>query len=711
MATADTIAQLQSRILSHFSLMFLTTWEEERWEAEVAALATEMDRGLVTWTVTRGALPPLDLSGQAGGVSPSMNSAGGQDTTGGLTSPARLHGQDGCLCDASEFLQRVPDFPRGQLFLLKDFRPYLSDPQIVRQLRDLVPTLIEHNQTLLFMGPDAEIPVELLKDAIKFELPLPGLEELHTELKQALAAENANRPAPLTVTREQEERLVRTMLGLTAAQARKSFARAMLGRREIDEDIYAQLIGEKKVMVQGSEMLEFQELTEGVKDIGGLDGLKDWIRKRSLAFSEEARQQGIPAPKGVLLLGVQGCGKSLTARAIAKLLSFPLVRLDVATLLSSDLGQSEKNTRDVLGLMEMIAPAVLWMDEVEKGFAGANAEGNADSTMVRIMGRFLTWMQENPAPVFVVATANSVAGLPPEMLRRGRFDELFFVDLPNYHERKQIFEIHLRKRALDPAAFDVAKLAERTEGYSGAEIEQVVLSALVETYGRDGGVNEIALEKAREETVPLSVTMEEKIFQLREWARGRCRPATPDSRVLQMLEAEQRQKAAEAAGGEQAFEDKPFSFDPTLLEPEPEIEEWRVLAQSGDLAGAVREYVRIHDGATIPQLQSAFNELTPTTGQQGLALRADPNLILWLGLSQELAGELAKLITNKRLYLRIADVEAFGDSAAEIKLPRLTALPDNKVSKPAWLPTCLTDLAPDEHDPRLERVARMMLAR
>ncbi|MBM3972304.1 MAG: AAA family ATPase [Planctomycetes bacterium] len=679
MATADTLAQLKSRILSHFSMMFLSTWEEERWEGELAALATEMDRGLVTWTVTRGAQPSLD-------------------------------GNAAAMINAAEFLRHVPDFPRDQLFLLKDFHPHLADPHILRQLRDLMPALIEQNKTLLFMGPETEIPVELQKDALKFHLPLPGLDELHTELKGVLAGENAHRPAPLLVSSEQEERLVRTMLGLTAAQARKSFQRAFLGRSEIDEEIYSQLIGEKKVMVQGSEMLEFQELTEGVKDIGGLDGLKDWVTKRSLAFSEKARSSGIPAPKGVLLLGVQGCGKSLTSRAIAKLLAFPLVRLDVATLLSGDKGQSEKNMRDVLALMEMIAPAVLWLDEIEKGFAGANAETGSDSTMVRIMGRFLTWMQENPAPVFVVATANSVTGLPPEMLRRGRFDELFFVDLPNYHERKQILEIHLRKRGFDSASFDIAKLAERSEGYSGAELEQVVLAAMVETYGGADGITQAALEKAREETVPLSVTMEEKIFQLREWAKGRCRPATPDSRVLQMLEAEQRQKA-KAAGDEHSLEDKPFAFDPTELEPEETDVAWKTPAQSGDLPAALLEYVRTHDGVTIPQLQSVFAEFLATSGEQGLALRSDPNLILWLGLSAEFAGELSKLISNKRLFLRIVDTAAFGESETEINLPKVISLPDNKVSKPAWLPTCLTDLAPEAPDSRLERVARMMLAK
>ncbi len=678
MTTADTLAQLRSRILSHFSMMFLTTWEEERWEAELARLAREMERGLVVWSVTRGAQPPLDGDGTS------------------LTEP-------------TTFLSKLSEFPRGQLFLLKDFHPYLSDAQILRQLRDLAPVLVAQHQTLLFLGPETDLPLELLKDAIKFELPLPGLPELRVELRAALDVENSSRPTPLLITPEQEERLMKTMLGLTAAQARKSFSRAFLGCTEIEDGTYSQLISEKKVMVQGSELLEFQELTEGVKDIGGLDALKDWVAKRSQAFSEDARKRGIPAPKGVLLLGVQGCGKSLTARAISRLLSFPLVRLDVATLLSSDKGQSEKNMRDVLALMEMISPAVLWMDEIEKGFAGANSEAGSDATMVRIMGRFLTWMQENPAPVFVVATANSVTGLPPEMLRRGRFDELFFVDLPNYHERKQIFEIHLRKRGFTPDDFDIAKLSEKSEGYSGAEIEQVVLSAMVETYGRDDGLTQAALDKAREETVPLSVTMEEKIFQLREWARGRCRPATPDSRVLQMLEAEQRQKAADA-GDEEQFEDKPFTFDPANLESVEGPEEWRRLATEGQLGSALVEYVHAHDGTTFPLLQKLFEEFTSTRGEQGLALRADPNIVVWVGLSPEFAGELSKLISSKKLFLQPADASVFEHFSSDIKLPKLAALPDNKVSKPAWLPTSLTDMAPDEPDPRLERVARMMLS-
>src|SRR6185295_11678457 len=283
-----------------------------------------------------------------------------------------------------------------------------------------------------------------------------------------------------------EEKLLKAVLGLTAREARKALQLALSGREQFDDEVFKTLVAEKRHLVQGSDLLEFYDLEEGVKDVGGLEILKEWLEQRSEAFTERAREQGIPIPKGVLLLGIQGCGKSLTARAAARLLSFPLVRLDVANLLAGDRGSSERNMRNVLRLMETIAPAVLWLDEVEKGFAGVGGDGDnsgGDATMSRIMGGFLTWMEARKAAVFVVATANSVANLPPEMLRRGRFDELFFVDLPNYHERKHIFAIHLSKRGWKPEKYDLSKLSNKTEGYSGAEIEQIVVSAMIDAYG------------------------------------------------------------------------------------------------------------------------------------------------------------------------------------------------------------------------------------
>ena len=671
MSTTSVINILRERILCHFPLMFLATHEEDRWESELADLALDMERGLVIWTATDGAAPPLDA-------------------------------QSGDHRNAADFLHQISDYPRDHVFLLKDFHPYLKDPFVVRRLRDVIPKLTEQNKTILLMGPEGMVPVELQRDSVALDLPLPGLEDLREELRELLIQRQHQGETSLRLNEQQEEKLLKAVMGLTTKQVRQALSRALLGRSKVDGEVYAALIAEKKHMVQGSDMLEFQELAEGAKDIGGLEALKAWVGTRAEAFSEKARQQGIPAPKGVLL---QGCGKSLTSRAIAQMLAFPLVRLDVSTLLSGGLGESEKNLRDVLNLMEMIAPAVLWMDEVEKGFAGVGEESGSDSTMVRLMGRFLTWMQEKKAPVFVVATANSVKGLPPEMLRRGRFDELFFVDLPNYHERKTILEIHLKKQKLDPASFDLGHLSDKCEGYSGAEIEQSVQTAVVENYNRNGSVGMKDLEDAIDDTVPLSVTMEEKIFELREWAKSRCRPATPDSRVLQMLEEEHREKTGQAP---------PEMFnlidDDSADEPAEEFN-WRTLIAEGRVQAGLLEYVSEHDGITLAELQKAVSGHVAAEGEFGLALRADPHVVIWHGMSADIAAPLAKLISARKLYLHPVSDSQYGVDATSVPLPKLATLTDKRLTRTAWFPVTISAIAPEEVDDRLVRVARMKLRR
>jgi hypothetical protein len=289
------------------------------------------------------------------------------------------------------------------------------------------------------------------------------------------------------------------------------------------------------------------------------------------------------------------------------------------------------------------------------------------------------------------------------MLRRGRFDELFFVDLPNYHERKAIFRIHLSKRGWNPEDFDIEKLAERTEGYSGAEIEQIVLSAMVETFGAGATLTDEYLEKARDETVPLSVTMEEKIFELREWARGRCRPATPDSRVLQMLEAEQRERGRDAAA---TFDEEEPRSDTMSA-----ADEWIELAKGGEISAAILEFVRGRDRTTFSDLLEAFSGFTETAGDQGLALRSDPHVVLWVGMSPELAGTLSKLISAKSLYVEPAGDEFDDTSQPASRLPVLSGLPADRLPRPCWLPTVLTDVAPSNPDDRLARVGRMKLSK
>lgn len=659
MSTTMILDNLRSRIQAGYSLLFLQSWEEERWENEIASLVLEMEQGLVTWTVTKGAMPPI---GEFVDSAP----------------------------DPMTFLDQVEGYPPDHVFFVKDFQPYLKDPRVVRRLRDLAAHLGPNRKTMMFLSPSVEIPVELQKDSIKLEMPLPGMEEIRDYCGDVLHPKNGR----LDMPPEAEERVLKAILGLTLREARKALTRALEGRERVDDEVFPILVAEKRHMVQGSDLLEFYDLEAGVKDVGGLEGLKDWLSQRAEAFSNRAREQGIPLPKGCLLLGVQGCGKSLTARATAKLLSFPLVRLDASNLLSGDRGASERNMRDVLTLMETIAPAVLWLDEIEKGFAGGDADGGGvDPVMMRLIGRFLTWMDEKKQAVFVIATANSVTNLPPEMLRRGRFDELFFVDLPNYDERKDIFRIHLSKRGWKPERYEIDALAERTAGFSGAEIEMIVVSAMLDAFGKGGILAQENLELAREQTVPLSVTMEEKIFQLREWARTRCRPATPDSRVMQMLDEEKRHGR----------------LDETVQKRSVK-EDWMELAEAGQLSAALTEYVRRNDHVLVPQLQEALKNYMKVDGEVGLALRADPNAVLAVGLSPELAEAIVKLIDGKRIYVHPSEAEKFKNVPVP-KLPQLKELPEDKIPRPGFLPTCFRDLPPDGGSGRLSRVARIKLSR
>jgi hypothetical protein len=658
--TTEALDQIRSRILSRYTFLFLKTWEEERWEADLAELALEIERGLVVWTVTEGPQPP-----------PGPDFAADSDPL--------------------QFLDQIESYPPEHLFLIKDFHPYLRDPRVIRKLRDLTTRLGEQKKTLLFIGPVVEIPVDLQKEAFEFDLPLPGIEEIRNELAEVLDQIEASGAKPPEVSPEYEEKLLKAVMGLTAREARKALLLSISGREQIDDEVFKALVSEKRHLVQGSDLLEFYDLDEGVKDVGGLEVLKDWLAQRANAFTERAREQGIPMPKGMLLLGVQGCGKSLTARATARLLSFPLVRLDVANLLSNDRGSSEKNLRSVLRLMETIAPAVLWLDEIEKGFAGGGESGG-DATMARLVGSFLTWMEARKAAVFVVATANSVSGLPPEMLRRGRFDELFFVDLPNYHERRHILSIHLGKRGWKSDKYDLNSIANKSEGYSGAELEQVVVAAMIDAYGQGRVLAQEDLEKSREQLVPLSVTMEEKVFQLREWANTRCRRATSDSRVTQMLEEEQRRA----------------DF---LEEEEAAKEQWMELAEHGQLNAAIIEYLRRCDAAPFCKIQDDFAQFMTTTGEQGLALRADPNVVLWSGMSQELAELLSSLIAQRRIYLHAVGVDVYKVLGKAVKLPVIETMTEDKQARPVWLPTAFRLLPPEGGSGRFARVARIKLSR
>ncbi len=330
----------------------------------------------------------------------------------------------------------------------------------------------------------------------------------------------------MRITRRDADALVRAAQGLTLAEAESAFAKAAVTGGSLRSEDVALVLEEKCQAIRKSGILEFHPAQTSFSDVGGLLLLKDWLRRRGKALENGAREFGLPPAKGVLLLGAPGCGKSLTAKVVANSWRLPLVHLDLGRVFSGLLGSSEENLRKALRVAEGVAPAVLWIDEIEKGLSGGTASGAQDGgTTQRVFGSLLTWMSEQQAGVFVVATANRIDGLPPELLRRGRFDEVFFVDLPDPAAREEILRIHLKRRKRDPAAFEIATLAEKCDGFSGAEIEHAVVEGLYEAFDKSRQLQSEDVARAISETTPLSVTYAEEIERMRAWAASRARPA------------------------------------------------------------------------------------------------------------------------------------------------------------------------------------------
>jgi AAA+ superfamily predicted ATPase len=415
---------------------------------------------------------------------------------------------------------KAPD--RRDLYVLKDFHEYWDkDPRVRRKLRNLAQQLVYTGSSLVVTTPSRSLPAELRDEAVIVEMPLPTEESLRRDLDDLIKTTRGIRSQ---LTGHGRARLAQAALGLTAAQAKRAFAKAIVRDDVLDDRDIDAVLSEKKAVIRESQALEFYAADETPDDVGGLDALKKWLNLRERAFGGEAASYGLPAPKGLALIGIPGTGKSLTAKMIGGLWRMPLLRLDVGALFGSLVGESEERVRRALQLAGTVAPCVLWIDELEKGFGAGDLDGG---TSRRVFGTILTWMQEKTDPVFVVATANDVAALPPETMRRGRFDEVFFLDLPTEPERREIITVHLRKRRRDPAAFDVYHLAQACDGYTGAELEQAIIDAMYQAFaeGRDVHTADIAAAIGR--TVPLSRSQREVIEHLRAWLRdGRAQSAS-----------------------------------------------------------------------------------------------------------------------------------------------------------------------------------------
>ncbi len=453
---------------------------------------------------------------------------------------------DGLVCEDSKIrdtatpmnaLESIVKSKDEAIYIFKDFHIFFGgerntrpDYGIIRKLRDIIPMLKASRKTIVFISPRLVIPCDMEKEISVLDFCLPTQEEvtgLLDELISSLSPENVN------LTPDEKATLARAALGLTMQEAENAFCRAIVNLKGIDISAISIIHEEKNQVVKKTGVLEFVKTDLGIDDIGGLDNLKNWLLKRNNSWTEKAQAYNLPAPKGVLITGVPGCGKSLTAKAMSAIWGLPLLKLDMGKIFGGIVGSSEENMRKAIETAEAVSPSILWVDEIEKGFVGMKSGGDS-GTSARVFGTFLTWLQEKTKPVFVIATANDISALPPELLRKGRFDEIFFVDLPTFKEREKIFNLHINKRlkktSVDheiTASDEICReMAALSEGYVGAEIEQITISAMYEAFYADRGLKKEDLVKSIKETVPLSSTQREQILELRAWAQNRAVLAT-----------------------------------------------------------------------------------------------------------------------------------------------------------------------------------------
>jgi SpoVK/Ycf46/Vps4 family AAA+-type ATPase len=414
------------------------------------------------------------------------------------------------------------------VFILKDFHRHMDDPVVVRRLRDVGQRFSANRRTVIITAPEITVPAELAKLVEYFDLPLPDRERLQEIVQETFARLSKTHTLKLQLDAAGVDALASNLRGLTEEEADRAVSQALVTRYALCPESVTDVLEAKKQLLRHSGMLEFVEAPDNMAGVGGLENLKHWLGLRRGAWEDAAREFGLDPPRGMIILGVQGCGKSLCARAVAGEWKLPLVKFDTSAVYDKYIGETEKRIRKVFQVAEGLAPCVLWIDELEKVFAGSGPDSaSADAGVSsRLLGSFLSWMQDRKAPVFVAATCNNVSALPPELIRKGRFDELFFVDLPHQAERKQIFSIQLAKRKRNTAAFDLEQVATAAKGYSGAEIEAAVQGALYAAYSEKKPLTTQLLIEALAQTVPLSTTRAEEIAALREWAKTRAVPAT-----------------------------------------------------------------------------------------------------------------------------------------------------------------------------------------
>lgn len=485
------LKDLELMIQSRYPLIAIATIEEDRLEKALEDIADDLKVPFWVWSLTAG----LKRRGNLNNV---------YDTQ-----------------EPLKALNNIAAMPGEGVYLLKDIHRFLDKADIVRKLQDLGPGFAMDRRVIALCASHAELPPALQSIAAAYTLELPSVEELKALATRVLKTLSRERPVRVELTPEDFGRLVERLKGFTAFEAERAITKAIMADHALTKADFEVIVDLKKQLLQKDGVLEYIAPEENLAEVGGFKNLKAWLAKRTKAFAPQAAEFGISFPRGLLLLGVQGCGKTLAARAIAREWGLPLLKMETGRLYDKYIGESEKNLEKALRTAEHMAPCVLMIDELEKALSyGGGGDGDAGLSK-RVFGRILGWLQDRKAPVFVVATCNDITSLPPELTRKGRFDEIFFIDLPGREERQEIFAVHLAKRKRNARLFDLAALADASEGFSGAEIEQAVVSALLTAFSGGGELTSAIIAAELRATKPLSVTRREDIDRLRAWAADR----------------------------------------------------------------------------------------------------------------------------------------------------------------------------------------------
>lgn len=505
-ATKSSVKQLELLLKSGYKLIAFCSQEEVRAEEELKKVAAGHEgyrpRDYYGWTETEGL---VTRDGKAG------------DTNKKTADPI----------SALQWIierEKEPDQrEKPSLYVFKDLHPFINPrsgrSMIARKIKDTIRMLVPTRSAIVLLsGPHLEIPPELEKDIVILDFDLPNFDELREKLVDLIREYKGHKNVTIDLSDDDVSALAKAAQGLTMAEADLAYCKALVSDNRLDASDIGMIIEEKKQIIRKTGILTVEEASD-IKEVGGLENLKSWLEKRRDILTERARRYGIPEPKGIMLTGIPGCGKSLCAKAIAKFWNIPLLRLDMGAVFQGVVGSSEANIRKAIKCAEAMAPCVLMIDEIEKGLAGAGGGESDGGTSSRVFGTLLSWMNDKTSPVFVVATANQFDRLPPEMLRKGRFDEIFFVDFPSPEERESIFKIHIVKRKREVQKFDVSRLVEKTQDFTGSEIEQAVVSGMIEAFA-DGGkeFNTEHVLAGIAKTIPMIDTMRDKIASIRQRA-------------------------------------------------------------------------------------------------------------------------------------------------------------------------------------------------